>query len=78
MILSSLCLILKLLENMVIVCCCSMVKIIKTEEEDTEENLAENSHLLPRETPCQEPIKSERLVCLYLLGYGKDESPCPR
>jgi hypothetical protein len=38
-----------------------MIEIIKTEEEDdTEENLAENTHLLPTETPCQEPIKSER------------------
>ncbi len=36
---------------------------IKTEVEDyTEENVAENTHLLPRETPCQEPIKSERQV----------------
>jgi hypothetical protein len=34
---------------------------IKTElEDDMEENVVENSHLLPRETPCQEPIKSER------------------
>ncbi len=34
---------------------------IKTEvEDDREENVAENSHLLPRETLCQEPIKSER------------------
>jgi hypothetical protein len=34
---------------------------IKSEvEEDTEENVADNEHLLPRETPCQEPIKSER------------------
>jgi|688.fasta_scaffold993396_1 hypothetical protein len=34
---------------------------IKTEVEyDTEENVADNEHLLPRETPCQEPIKSER------------------
>ncbi len=32
---------------------------IKTEQEDDmEENVAENTHLLPRET--QEPIKSER------------------
>jgi hypothetical protein len=38
-----------------------MIEIIKTEEEeDAEENLAENTHLLLRETPCQEPIKSER------------------
>jgi hypothetical protein len=34
---------------------------IKTEvEDDMEENVADNTHLLPRETPCQEPIKSER------------------
>ncbi len=34
---------------------------IKTEvEDDTEENVTDNEHLLPRETPCQEPIKSER------------------
>ncbi len=32
---------------------------IKTEvEDDTEENVTDNTHLLPRET--QEPIKSER------------------
>jgi hypothetical protein len=32
---------------------------IKTElEDDMDENVAENTHLLPRET--QEPIKSER------------------
>jgi hypothetical protein len=34
---------------------------IKTElEDDVDENVAENTHLLPRET--QEPIKSERQV----------------
>jgi hypothetical protein len=34
---------------------------IKTElEDDMEENVAENTHLLLRETPWQEPIKSER------------------
>jgi hypothetical protein len=34
---------------------------IKTElEDDMEENVAENTHLLPRETPGQESIKSER------------------
>jgi hypothetical protein len=34
---------------------------IKTElEDDMEENVAGNTHLLPTETPCQEPIKSER------------------
>ncbi len=34
---------------------------IKTEvEDDMEESEAENSHLFPRETPCQEPIKAER------------------
>jgi hypothetical protein len=38
-----------------------MIEIIKTEEEeDAEESLAENTHLLPTETHCQEPIKSER------------------
>jgi hypothetical protein len=53
----------KLPDICLFVCCRSMIKIIKTEEEDdTEENLAENTHLLPTETgtPCQEPIKSER------------------
>ena len=34
---------------------------IKTEvEDDTEENVANSTHLFPRETPCQEPIKLER------------------
>ncbi len=39
---------------------------IKAEvEDDTEENVTDSTHLLPTETPCQEPIKSERSVCLY-------------
>jgi hypothetical protein len=38
-----------------------MIEIIKTEEEeDANENVVENTHPLPTETPCQEPIKSER------------------
>ncbi len=40
---------------------------IKTElEDDMEENVAGNTHLLPTETPCQEPIKSERQLWFYL------------
>ncbi len=42
--------ILKLPENMLIICWYSMIEIIKTEEEDA----------------CQEPIKSERQVWFYL------------
>ncbi len=34
---------------------------IKTEvDDDMEENVADSTHLLLKETPCQEPIKSER------------------
>jgi hypothetical protein len=41
---------------------------IKTEvEDDREENVADNEHLLPRETPCQEPIKSERYDCDFIF-----------
>jgi hypothetical protein len=42
---------------------------IKTEEEDQKEDVgAHNTHLHPEETPCLEPVKSERQVLFHFFA----------
>jgi hypothetical protein len=42
---------------------------IKTEEEDQKEDVgAQHSYLHPEETPCSEPVKSERQVLFQFFA----------
>jgi hypothetical protein len=48
---------------------------IKTEEEDQKEDVgAQHNYLHPEETPCSEPVKSERQV-LFQFFAGRTPGP---